>query len=231
MLPRPGCTGGLDDDICARASPCLGAEERREGAALGPAADPDGPTAGVGNARAQHEPDRPEADHRYIVPRRDAGCLDAVQAAGKRLDQGRELGGHAGRDGEEVDARDPLGHEDELCVGAVEQRQQALAQRLLAAAAACTRTARGRVGGDNPAPCGDVDAAELVAEGARRRAQQNGVAAPIRLHVRPVCQGRLDLHEHIAVGLRLGPRQLLDPEIAGAVEHERPHGSKTTLSA
>ena len=57
------------------------------------------------------------------------------------------------------------------------------------------------------------------------------MAAPIRLQVGAVGERHLDLDEHVAGGLWLGPWHVLDAEVAGAVEDERPHGTKTTLSA
>ena len=94
----------------------LGAEQRRERPPLGPRPDADRPAASVGDAGAEHQPDRPEPDHGDGVPGRDARRVDAVQAAGERLDHRRELGRDPGRDGEEVDPGDALGHEDELGV-------------------------------------------------------------------------------------------------------------------
>ena len=56
------------------------------------------------------------------------------------------------------------------------------------------------------------------------------MAAPERLQVGAVGERDLDLDEHVAgAGLRV--RHVLEPEIARAVEAERPHGVKTTLSA
>ena len=59
--------------------------------------------------------------------------------------------------------------------------------------------------------------------------EQHGVAAPERLQVGAVGERHLDLHEHVAVGLRLGPRHVLEPEVARAVEDERPHGVEDDL--
>ena len=57
-------------------------------------------------------------------------------------------GASAGGNGQEVRARDPLGHEQELGVGAVEEREEVLAERLLAPAA---RRARRRTAQSWPA--------------------------------------------------------------------------------
>ena len=56
------------------------------------------------------------------------------------------------------------------------------------------------------------------------------MAAPERLQVGAVGERDLDLDEHVARP-RLGVRHLLEPQVAGAVEAERPHGVNTTLSA
>src|SRR6478672_11976349 len=56
------------------------------------------------------------------------------------------------------------------------------------------------------------------------------MAAPIRLQVGAVGERELDLHEHIAAPrLRIG--DVLDAQVAGAVEARRLHGVNTTLSA
>ena len=101
--------------------------------------------------------------------------------------------------GRRFDARDPLGDEDELGVGAVEKREEVLAERLLAAAAGAAGAARSGVRGDDAPPGGDVDAAELVPERARRRAEQDGMAAPERLQVGAVGERHLDLDDDVAV--------------------------------
>ena len=127
-----------------------------------------------------------------------SGARDAVQAARERLDQRGDLGREAGRDGEEVAARDPLRHEHELGVGAVQQREQVLAERLVAAGARRAVAARRRVRRDHAAAGRDVDPAELVSERARRRAEQQRVAALERLRVGAVGERDLDLDEHVA---------------------------------
>ncbi len=98
-----------------------------------------------------------------------------------------------------------------------------LAERLLAACAGGAGAAGGGVRGDDAPAGGDVDAAELVPERARRRPEQHGVAAPERLQVGAVGERHLDLHEHVALGLGLGPRHVLEPQVAGPVEDEGPH--------
>lgn len=155
VAPRRLGAGGLDHDVRAPAVARLGAEELRA------AADCDRPRAEVGDARAQHQPDRPEPEHGDGVAGLHLRPLDAVQAAGERLDERgllrREPVGHE----EEVDARDPLRDEDLLRIGAVQERERLLAERLLAAAArralrtgsAARRAERGGRGGTPSGRC------------------------------------------------------------------------------
>ena len=56
------------------------------------------------------------------------------------------------------------------------------------------------------------------------------MAAAEGLRVRPVGERDLDLDEHVARA-RLRLRHVLDPQVAGAVEAEGPHGVKTTFTA
>ena len=49
------------------------------------------------------------------------------------------------------------------------------------------------------------------------------MAAAERLQVGAVGERHLDLDEHVALVRRLGPRHVLEPQVAGAVEDERPH--------
>ena len=69
-----------------------------------------------------------------------------------------------------------------------------------------------------------------MAERARRLREQERVAAPERLGIRPVGQRDLDLDEDVARPW-LGPRHLLDPQVARAVVAQRSHGVNTTLTA
>ena len=200
-------------------SPGVAAECRDELAPLRTAADDLGRAARVGDAGGEHQPDRPGAEDRDAVALLDLRALDAAQAARKWLDHRRHLRREAGGDGEEVDARDPLRHEHVLGVGAVQELERP-----------ATLVACSRVRGDDPLAGRDVDAAELVPERARQVAEQDGVPAAEGLQVGAVGEGDLDLDEHVAgAGLRL--RHVFEPEIPGAVEPERPHGVKTTLSA
>ena len=59
-------------------------------------------------------------------------------------------------------------------------------------------------------------------------AEQDRVAAPVRLRVRAVGERDLDAHEHVA-GPRLGAWHLLQPHVARPVEDESSQGVKTTL--
>ena len=56
------------------------------------------------------------------------------------------------------------------------------------------------------------------------------MAAAVRLQVGPVRERDLDLDEHVA-GAGLGAGNVLEPEVARAVEDERSHGVKTTFRA
>ena len=156
--------------------------------------------------------------------------VDPVQAAGERLGERGELGREPGRDGEEVLRRDPLGDEEKLRVRAVQERQEVLAERLLPPAAGRAAAARCGVRGDDPPAGGHVDPADLVPEGARQLAEEDRVAAPVRLEVGAVGQRDLDLEEDLAVaGHRV--RDVLEPEVARAVQDQRPHVVKTTFVA
>ena len=192
-LPRLDRARRLDHDVGALGVGGDRAERRRERAPLLAGADADRAAAGVGDARAEHQPDRPEADDRDGVAALHAGDVDAVEAAGERLGHRGDLGREARRDGEEVRPRDPLGDEQQLGVGAVQEREEVLAERLLPARAGGARAARRRVGGDDAASGRDVDPADLVPERARRRAEQHGVPAAVRLEVGAVGERDLDL--------------------------------------
>ena len=154
-----------------------------------------------------------------MSPLLDARALDSAQAARERLDQRGDLGREPGGDAQQVRARDRRGNEEVLGVGAVQQLE-------VAAALVDPRRVRGH---DAPLRL-DVDPAELVPERARQLAEQHGVAAAERLQVGAVGERDLDPDEHVA-GAGLGPRHLLQPQVAGAVEEQSPHGVKTTLSA
>ena len=160
-----------------------------------------------------------------VSPRSTPADVDAVQAAGERLDHRGDLGREPRRDGEEVRPRDPLRDEDQLRVGAVQQREQVLAERLLAARAGGARAARRRVRGDHAAAGRDVDPAELVPERARRRAEQHGVPAAERLQVGAVGERDLDLDEHVAGVGDLGPGTSSSRRSPGPVEDQCPHGA------
>ena len=206
---------------CARAR--LGAEGGRERAPLRPRADPDRPAAGVGDAGAEHQPDRPEPDHRDRVAGRDAGRLDAVQAAGERLDHRRELGRHPRRDGEEVRPRDPLGHEDELGVGAVEQREEVLAQRLLPAPAGRAAPQGAELAATTRRPVATSTPQNSCPNGLGGGPSSTGCPRRNAFRSVPSVSATSTWTSTSPVGLRLRPRHLLEPQVAGAVEDERPH--------
>ena len=96
----------LDHDVRSVAVAARPGEIGHERAPLGAAADDLGSAARVGDARAQHQPDRPGAEDRDPVTRLDPRPLDAAQAARERLDHRRHLGLEPGRDGQEIDLRD-----------------------------------------------------------------------------------------------------------------------------
>ena len=218
-LPRLVRSGRLDHDVGTLAVAGLAAELRDERAPLGSPADDLGTAACIGDAGAQHQPDRAGAEDRDPVAGRDARTLDAAQAARERLDHRRDLGREPRRHGQEVDRGDLGRNDEQLRVGAVQELDRRAAV-----------VGRRRVGGDDALPGGDVDPAELVPERARQLAEEDRVAAPEGLQVGAVRERDLDLDEHVA-GSRLRVRHLLQPQVARAVEAERPHGVKTTLSA
>jgi hypothetical protein len=117
-----------------------------------------------------------------------------------------------------------------LRVRAVEKWIEVRAELLLPAAAGRAGPAGRRVRGHDSLPGSDVDAAELVPEWAGQLAEQDRVAPVECLRIGAVGQSDLDLDDDVApLGLRLG--DVFQPEVAGPVEEERPHGVKTTLSA
>ena len=139
-------------------------------------------------------------------------------------------GASPGGTGRRFDARDPLRHDDQLRVRAVQQRQQVRALRFLAAPAGRALAARRRVRRDDASPGRDVDPAELVPERRRQLRQQQRMPATERLQVGAVRQRDLDLDEHVA-GSRHRVGHLLDAQVADAVVAQRPHGTNTTFAA
>ncbi len=230
-LPGGRCTCRLDHDVGTVGLGGHGSEERRQRSALRSSADGDGTPTRVGDARAEHQPDRAEPEDRNGVARPGACPVDPVEATRERLGHRGDLGGEPGRHAEQVLPRDARRDEDDLGVGAVEEREEVLAERLLPACAGSARAARSRVGGDDPVSGRGVDPAELVPERARRRPEQHGMPSPKGLQVGTVGQRHLDLDEYVAVLPSLGARNGLDPDVAGAVKPQRPHGVKTTFSA
>ena len=101
-LPRLDRPGRLDRNVHARGIARDRAERRGERAALLTRPDRDRPRAGVRHARAEHQPDRAEADDGDGLPVLHTGHSDAVETAGKGLGQRRDLGRHARRHGEKV---------------------------------------------------------------------------------------------------------------------------------
>ena len=95
-LPRVVRAGSFDHDIGALAVAGRTGELGDEGTPLRTAADDLGPPAGVGDARAQHQADRPRAEDRDPVAGLDCRPFDTAQAAGERLDHRRDLGREPG---------------------------------------------------------------------------------------------------------------------------------------
>ena len=224
--PRLLRAGRLEHDVRPAPVARLGAERVDELAPLLAAADDHRPAAGVGDARREHQPDRPGAEDRDGVARlrpprarRRAGSTRAARAAPPP--PARVPGGTSCR----LTAAIALRHDDPVRVRAGEELQLAA---LLAPRAAVAGTARRRVGGDHASPVDEP--AELVPERRRRFAQQDRMPAAVRLQIRAVGQRDLDLHEHLA-GPGLGLRHVLDAQVARRVQPRRLHGVNTTFSA
>ena len=134
VTPRSGRPHRLDDDVGASSVSRLGAELPPARAA--PAGRrPRRPRAPASRGGAQHEANRPGPDDGDGLARLHLGPLDAVQAAGQRLHHRGDLGGETERDGEEVVLGDPSRDEEQLGVGAVQERAEVFAEGLLAAPA------------------------------------------------------------------------------------------------
>ena len=119
-LPSIHRPGRLEHHVGAFRLGADRAEGRSERAPLLARADTERHAAGVGDARTQHQPDRPEADDRDPVPALHASHLDSVEAARERLGHRGELGRDTGRNRYEVPGGDALWYEEQLGIGAVE---------------------------------------------------------------------------------------------------------------
>ena len=183
-----------------RPSPGSAPKASTERAPLVAAADDHRPAAGVGDARREHQPDRPRAENRDRLPRLDPGALDAAQAARERLDHRRDLGRETGRNVVEVDRRDPLGHDEPVGVRTGEELELAalLAARAAGAARRTARCSRRRRAARRR--CRRTRARS----GAGDSRSEQRVPAAERLQVGAVGERDLDLHEHVARA-RLGP--------------------------
>ena len=190
------------------------------------------------SAVVQHAPERAAADHRHVLAGQRAGGLDAVQRAGQRLAHRGDLGVEPRRQPVQVDPRDARGHEQLLGVGTVEKREEVGAERFDAPPAGAALPAGSGVGAGHAladvewraAPGAHDRAGVLVAERRGRRAEQDGVAAPVGLGVGAAGERGLHADHDVA---RAGPRRrpLLDADVAGGVEDRRPHGRNTTFNA
>ena len=198
VAPALRRAGRLDRDVDVPSVAGDGAELRCERAPLRAAADEHRLRARVRDARAEHQPDRAGAEHRDGLSLGDARALDAADAAGERLDERSDLRRQPGRHRHEIDARDSLRHDEQLRVGAVEERQQVVAQGLVAAEARSALAARPRVRRDHAPAGGDLDPAELVPEPRRHLGEQHGMSLPVRLQVGAVGERDLDLDENVA---------------------------------
>ena len=209
-----------------RPSPGSRAELVRERPPLLAAADDHRPAAGVGDARREHQPDRPGAEDRDRVARLHPRALDAAQAARERLDHRRDLGRETGRHVVQVDGSDPLRNDEPVRVGAGEEQKLAA---LLAARAAVARAARRRVRGDDAATVDEP--AELVPERRGRLAQRAADAHGDTSSGR--C--RRSAPPRSARAPRPGPASgfghVLDAQVARRVQPRRLHGVNTTFSA
>ena len=124
----------------------------------------------------------------------------------------------------EVDGGDALRHDDPVGVRSREEDELAA---LLSECAAGTRSTRCAVGGDDAATVDDP--AELVPESCRRLHGENRVPATECLQVGAVGESQLHLDEHVARSW-LGPRNLLDAQVAGRVQARGLHGVNATFS-
>ena len=87
-----------------------------------------------------------------------------MQAARERFHERRDLGGERPRHRVQVGAGDPGGHDEQLGVRPVEQREQVLALRFLTAGARRARVARRGVRRNDAPPRRDLGSAKLVPE-------------------------------------------------------------------
>src|SRR5262249_8347547 len=148
-----------------------------------------------------------------------ARTLDAAEAAGERLDERRDLRRDPGRYLVEVDGGDPLRDDDPVGIRAGEEHQL---EALLSACTARAGAARRAVRCDNAAAVDD--AAELVAEPGGQLTGEQRMAPSERLQVGGIGERKLHLHEHLPRA-RLRPGDLLDPQVAWAVQQRRLHGA------
>ena len=190
-----------------------------------------GRAAGVRDARAQHQPDRAEADDGDGLPVLDPGDLDPVETAGERLGQRRDL-----RRARRAARGRGSGTRSARARGAAPRTRRSAGGRG-ARTASPGRVGRPRTRRTGPswrrraAARRDVDPADLVPERARQLAEQHGVSAAVGLEIGAVGQRDLDLEEDVAVARnRVGRRPRAEGRRAHGAD-ERPHGVKTTFSA
>ena len=208
----------------------LGAEGQRALQALGARlAGPhrlDG--AGVGGGDREQAA-RAAADDEQAVAGAQPAALEGAQHAGQRLDEGGALSVEAVEDEQLVDEvgrhADPLGE----AAGVEARGLEALAQRLVAAAAAPALAARRVVVHDDAIAHGDaldvVADRELVAEDGRHLARDPRVE-----DVRAADAARQHAADDVAPA-RLGVRRLLDAHLARGQRARDPHANRAPMDA
>ena len=156
--------------------------------------------------------------------------LDAEERAGQGLGECRAGGGQPGAERDHIPGHEARRQGDVLAVGPVDE-EQVLAEVGPARPAEPAMPTRGRVGRDDPVALPDAGHAaahrghhpgQLVTEDGRHVRDHHRVAAPQGLHVSAA--GERGLHpDHETARSGLGHRDLLEAEVAGAVEDLRAH--------
>jgi hypothetical protein len=188
---------------------------------------PGSPLAG---GQGQEAAERALAEDHHGHVRLHPASLDPQQGTGERLGEGRARGGQARADRDQVAGHEARGQADVLTVGAVDE-EQVLAEVGAPCAAEPALPARRRVGRHDPVALPDPGHAaadrghhpgQLVAEDGGHVGDHHRVAAPQGLDVGAA--GERGLYaDHDTARLRLGHRDLLEPEVAGTVEDLRAH--------
>jgi len=215
VAARLGGSGGFDDHVGVGGIGRTRSERGRKRVPRAAPADRGDVAPGIGDAGAEHQADRPGAEHGHEAARLHVRALDDVQAARERVCE-RPLGRvEPAGDGVEVDLGDPRGHDDALGERAFEQRGPA-AELLALGQARRAVPARRRRSRDDAEAAARVDPGELAPERRRRSVERVGSAgeAALLLMAR---QRHLDL-DHDVPDLRLRARHIVHPEVARSVE-------------